>query len=132
MQVPEGDFLKGLLPDVLKQLGAGGSSLPQQIIKMGMQGTTFCVMRLHDAQGPSQSSRTKGYTADAIGLLERLPRPSPGNGLPLLAYIWEVCMTYVHGRDSGFNTVVACRLLSAPQELGYGSWAGVQGGHGRS
>ena len=45
MQVPEGDFLKGLLPDVLKQLGAGGSSLPQQIIKMGMQGTTFCVMR---------------------------------------------------------------------------------------
>ncbi|CAK0751245.1 hypothetical protein CVIRNUC_002053 [Coccomyxa viridis] len=37
-QVPEGDFLKGLLPDVLKQLGAGGSSLPQQIIKMGMQG----------------------------------------------------------------------------------------------
>ena len=45
MQVPEGDFLKGLLPDVLKQLGAGGSSLPQQIIKMGMQGTTIYVMR---------------------------------------------------------------------------------------
>ena len=54
MQAPEGDFLKGLLPDVLKQLGAGGSSLPQQIIKMGMQGTTVCLMRLDDGQGPSR------------------------------------------------------------------------------
>ena len=53
MQAPEGDFLKGLLPDILKQLGAGGSSFPQQIIKMGMQGTTVCAIRLDDAQEPS-------------------------------------------------------------------------------
>ena len=53
MQAPEGDFLKGLLPDILKQLGAGGSSLPQQIIKMGMQGTTVSVMMPDDGQGPS-------------------------------------------------------------------------------
>ena len=55
MQAPEGDFLKSLVPDILRQLGAGGSSFPQQIIKMGMQGTTVCIKMLDDGQGPSHS-----------------------------------------------------------------------------
>lgn len=38
VQLPEGEFLKGLVQDMLKQLGAGGSRFPQQIVKMGMQG----------------------------------------------------------------------------------------------
>ncbi len=38
VQLPEGEFLKDLVQDMLKQLGAGGSSFPQQIVKMGMQG----------------------------------------------------------------------------------------------
>ena len=69
MQAPEGDFVKSLVPDILRQLGAGGSSLPQQIIKMGMQGSTVCIMMLDDGQGPSHLPVQK---ADAIGLQELL------------------------------------------------------------
>lgn len=41
MQLPEGEFLKGFVQDILKQLRAGNSSFPQQIIKMGMQGRHY-------------------------------------------------------------------------------------------
>ena len=33
--------MKGFVQDVLKQLGAGGSSFPQQIIQLGMQGAAL-------------------------------------------------------------------------------------------
>jgi hypothetical protein len=38
MQLQEGDFAKDLVQELLRQLGAGGRDLPQQFIKMGMQG----------------------------------------------------------------------------------------------
>ncbi|CAL8462425.1 g1958 [Coccomyxa elongata] len=37
-QLQEGDFAKDLVQEVLRQLGAGGRDLPQQFMKMGMQG----------------------------------------------------------------------------------------------
>ncbi|CAL5227735.1 g10750 [Coccomyxa viridis] len=37
-KLPEGEFVKGFVQDLLKQLGKGNSSLPQQIIQLGMQG----------------------------------------------------------------------------------------------
>ncbi|KAK9906678.1 hypothetical protein WJX75_006000 [Coccomyxa subellipsoidea] len=37
-QLQEGDFAKDLVQELLRQLGAGGRDLPQQFIKMGMQG----------------------------------------------------------------------------------------------
>lgn len=40
-QLPEGEFVKGFVQDVLKQLGAGGGSFPQQIIQLGMQGVAL-------------------------------------------------------------------------------------------
>ena len=38
LQLQEGEFVKGFVQDLLKQLGKGNSSLPQQIIQLGMQG----------------------------------------------------------------------------------------------
>lgn len=55
VQLPEGEFLKGILPDILRQLGAGSSSFPQQIINMGMQGVLSCIV-------------------DALGLLLHTPQ----------------------------------------------------------
>ena len=41
LQLQEGEFVKGFVQDLLKQLGKGNSSLPQQIIQLGMQGTVL-------------------------------------------------------------------------------------------
>ena len=41
MQLPEGEFAKGFVQDMLKQLGTDSSSLPQKIVQLGMQGMGY-------------------------------------------------------------------------------------------
>lgn len=41
VQLPEGEFVKGFVQDMLKQLGTGKASFPQQIVQLGMQVTAM-------------------------------------------------------------------------------------------
>ena len=63
VQLPEGEFVKGFVQDLLKQLGKGNSSLPQQIIQLGMQGmallsrSSFCNAHESSHSGPQSLPR---------------------------------------------------------------------------
>ena len=90
-QLQEGDFAKDLVQEVLQQLGAGGRDLPQQFIKMGMQG-----VHLH------MSSKWKPRSC----LATPLSRATPSQyGMHLLTGFYRLLKTW--GMDPGLEFKVA-------------------------
>ena len=101
--------MKGFVQDILKQLGTGTSSLPQQIVQLGMQGAALvCLCSVVTSPGRESTSCKLLLMSFAV------PLQGTFQAATLSCPVWQ------------------SRLLPVAEELGNGSWPGVQGGHGGS